>query len=147
MLSISNISWTYKKFTHQIDLIKFFNNKCKDLKLKVKVGKDGENIIFQDVEANKLMVSLIDNRMPASTKKRREELMEKYQRDYLKSKRPTKKQVDGFYSMIHHYLDELGLSADIELETRKTKQKFVIRKGKEHVNNFPETIFTTTEMT
>lgn len=127
MLTIKNMRWTYKEFTDMSNLINVFGSRLKELNLTTEVIIDGKSILFRDVEEGKTFTSAVENKVML---KLGDERIDKVKRNYLLTKRPTEKQYKGFFDIIQNTLDQLGLSADVDLIIKKTGTTIPLRKGK-----------------
>lgn len=134
MIRISNVTWTFDKFNKLDRLSSLLVKKLKDdLKLKTAVDINDDVIVFREVEPNRLMLSSIVNKIPLKEKDSR---IKKLGRPYLETHKPTEKQYVGFFDTVNKCLDDLGLSASVNAVIRGTT--YVIREGKNKVNNYPK---------
>lgn len=136
MVIISNIKWKYKEFKLGPSLIKLLSSKMKALNLLVKPTYDIEKkaLIFNDVTDGRTFGSTIDNKIGMKSTDPR---VKKTGRNYLLSKRPTERQYHGFFHSIDSTLDELGLSADVEIVSRG-RGSVELRKGLTKYDRVPK---------
>ncbi len=134
MVIINDLKWSSADFKRLNMLCTYFSTKSKDLlSLKVNVKVVDNSIVFDDVEPNKTMLSIKSNKIYM---RQGDPRIKKLGREYLDTKRPTKKQYYGFFEMLNATLNSLNLNGTINY---KVKDKtYVIRNGKEIVNEFPE---------
>lgn len=126
MIKISDIKWKYKKFTNYQELYNVFMAKLTRLQLSHRLRVNGETLEFIDFEDGKIIASSVKNMHPMREGDPR---IARFKRNYLESPRPTKKQVDGFIQILNGTLDELALSAKIEVDSKFTGNKITVRDG------------------
>ncbi len=126
MVTISNIKWTYESMSKIKVLYNLLASKMKE-ELKIKIsGEVADNIIkFTRVEPNRLFISTVTNKIMIKDNDAR---VKKLGRNYLETHKPTEKQYLGFFNTINKYLDDLGLSADVQYEVKD--KTHVLRTGK-----------------
>lgn len=134
MLTISNMKWSYKEFARQQDLMNILANRLAKLQLAINAKVVGSSIVFNDVETGVTFKSNVVNKV---NMKPTDPRIQKKGRQYLQTKRPTKKQYFGFYETIQDVLDKLGLNADVVFTQKKGKE-IVLRKNKDKFNNVPQ---------
>lgn len=139
MVKIKDVKWTYEKLSKLKGLqLLLVNKMIAELQLKVNPSIIEDVIVFGPVEPNRLMVSNVTNKIPLTGKNQKVlERIKKKGRDYLQTVKPTAKQYEGFFHLINKYLDDLGLSATVDMQTKDGKT-FLIRNGKVHINQFPK---------
>lgn len=133
MLSITNIHWDHKPFTHSQDLVNILGKRLLAFKISMNLSVVGNDLVFTNLENGKIFKSSVYNKRYMKPGDLR---IKAKGRKYLESEQPTKKQYEGFFSTVQNTLTELGLNADIVLQTKK--ESIVLRKLKTIYDRIPE---------
>lgn len=133
MLTITNMKWPTKDFSHNNELLRVLGARFATVKLATNLKVVDNSLVFKDVDANKVFMSSEINK---TVMKPDDPRIKKKGRNFLETRRPTKVQHEAFYSIIQNTLDELGLDAEIQL-TIKSSTPLILRQGKVRFDRVP----------
>ena len=135
MLMIKDIKWPHGKYILMNELCNTLDSSLKKLNLSFKIKLEGDQILFLDIDRSQTFASSKNNKiMLNETDARRAKLG----RDHLLSKRPSKRQYEGFFNTIQKIFDDLALMATINLIVSKTNKTYCLREGVFKINRYPE---------
>lgn len=134
MITIKNIKWKYQKFNCHNNLIQVLSNRISELKIVTKMRLVENEIHFNDVEKGMSFLSNRDNKVMMRDGDPR---IKERGRNFLLSKRPTKKQYFSFFETLQLTFDELGLEADVDLLATRTNTNYTLRRGVAKYDTYP----------
>lgn len=112
MLKIKDINWEFCEFKHTKALANEISSRLKEISFRTEPIVNNE-ITFLEYEKGKFIMSKNVNKIKL---KKGDKRIEKLNRDYLQTHKPTQEQVDLFFKTIFDLLDSLSLKYTMVFE-------------------------------
>jgi hypothetical protein len=125
MLVIKDLAWDHREFKQLTGLVNVLAVRLSKLNILTKMTIKDNAVVFGYVSGEKIAQSKVDNRIVLAEGDPR---IVKKGRNYLESKRLTKDQYDGLFNVINGVLNELGLNANVTLNSKM--KSYTLRSGK-----------------